>query len=74
MNRSVISIKLNNETLLSEDAKQFIDYLSESIVQKNSKAITKRNLYLQTLNVIYKLGLLFTVVKFFPEVLAIFVR
>lgn len=71
---SNIEMKLNNQTVLCEDAKQFIDYLSESIVIKNSKAIMKRNMYLQTLSVVYKLGAIFIVVKFFPEIISLFIN
>lgn len=68
---TTIEVKLNDQRVLSEDAKQFIDYLSDSIVTKNSKAIMKRNIYIQTLEVAYKIGVLLVVVKFFPEILSI---
>lgn len=71
---STIEMKLNNQIILCEDAKQFIDYLSDSIVVKNSKAIMKRNMYLQTLSVVYKLGAIYIVVKFFPEILSLFIN
>lgn len=71
---NVVEIKINGQTALSADAKQFIDYLSDSIVQKNNKAMTKRNIYLQTLNVVYKLGLVTVIVIYFPEFLSIFIK
>ena len=67
-----IDIRINDKVILSEDSKQFIDYLSESIVEKNSKAIFKRNIYSQTVNVIYKLGVVIVIMKFFPEILSLF--
>ena len=69
-----IDIRINDKVVLSEDSKQFIDYLSESIVEKNSKAIFKRNIYSQTINVIYKICLIVIVVKFFPEILSLFMN
>jgi hypothetical protein len=71
---STIEIKLNDQSVLCADAKQFIDYLTESIVAKNNKAIMKRNVYMQTLAVVYRLGLVFIIVKFFPEIIALFIN
>lgn len=69
---NTIQVKLNNQVVLCEDAKQFIDYLSDSIVMKNSKAIMKRNIYLQTLDIVFKLAVILIVVKFFPEIITLF--
>jgi hypothetical protein len=59
-----IQIKINDKVLLNDDAKQFIDYLSESIVNKHNKAITKRNIY----GMVYKIALFYLVLRFFPEI------
>lgn len=68
-----IEVRLNDKIVLCEDSKQFIDYLSESIVTKNNKAMMKRNIYMQTIDVLYKFGLVFIVVKYFPEIISLFI-
>lgn len=75
LNKSkVVELSFDYEPVLRADAKEFIDYLSDSIVKKHNIAMTKRNIYLSTIDVFYKLGLVVVVVKYFPEFIAFFLQ
>lgn len=64
---NVVEIKFNGKTILEEDAKLFVDYLSDELIKKHSKALTRRNVFIQTLDVVYKICILIVVIKFFPQ-------
>ncbi len=72
--KNTVDLMYNGDLVLCADAKEFCDYLSDSIVKKHNKAMTKRNLYLSTIDVFYKLGLVIVVVKYFPEFIAFFLQ
>lgn len=69
---SIIEIKIDDEVVVNEDAKQFIDYFATSLVERHNKAMTKRGVYIETLNLVYRVFVVVAVVKFFPELMQMF--
>lgn len=74
MKGNVLKIQINGTVLVDEDAKQFVDYFTDTLIKKHNRALTKRNIYLQTLDVVYKICLIIIVVKFFPGLISLFIR
>lgn len=68
---SVLELKINGNTIIKEDTEDFIERFSSSLIEKHNKQMTKRSVYITTLNIIYKIFLVMVVVKFFPEFLTL---
>ena len=69
---SIIEIKIDDEVIVNEDTKQFIDYFSATLVEKHNKAMTKRGVFIETLNFAYRVFVVIAIVKYFPEFIQIF--
>lgn len=68
---NVITLKINDETVVHGDAEKFIDTFTSELVKKNNRAIMKRNIVLDTIAFGYKVVIIFVAIKYFPELFTI---